>query len=269
VQPNEAEPAIHAAFERARTLFSGVEVDYGAFDAHVRSVACAGADGTLAEHAHDLYLAIACAAGNRAALDHFEGRHLADLARHRTVAQLSEPDRQELRQRIRSLLFTGAQPAILGYAARAPLDAWVRVIAIREALRLHRELRLAPGAGPEQANSKGDAVDSHTPELQLLLANDGPVVENALTQALEALGARERTLLRLHLLDGLSIDEIGRLYRVHRATAARWLVAIRTKVYSELREVLPIPQARGTSAMRSLVLGLRDQVSVSLSRILR
>ena len=39
---------------------------------------------------------------------------------------------------------------------------------------------------------------------------------------MQTLSAQERTVLRLHVLDGLGTDEIGALYKVHRTTVARW-----------------------------------------------
>ena len=38
-------------------------------------------------------------------------------------------------------------------------------------------------------------------------------------------------MLRYHLVEGLSIDEIGAIFRVHRSTAARWLVGIREGLF--------------------------------------
>ena len=48
------------------------------------------------------------------------------------------------------------------------------------------------------------------------------VIANRTAEAFAALESRERNLLRYALGDGLSVDAIGTLYRVHRATAARW-----------------------------------------------
>ena len=57
----------------------------------------------------------------------------------------------------------------------------------------------------------------------------------AFNDAAAQLTDRERTLLRYRFYDGLSIDEICVLYRVHGATIARWLAAIREDLFEATR----------------------------------
>jgi hypothetical protein len=58
--------------------------------------------------------------------------------------------------------------------------------------------------------------------------------------AWEGLGyyGRARNLLRQHVLDGLTIDELARLYRAHRATCARWLADARSELALHTRRHL-------------------------------
>jgi RNA polymerase sigma-70 factor (ECF subfamily) len=42
-------------------------------------------------------------------------------------------------------------------------------------------------------------------------------------QAFAELTRQERNLLRLHLLEGLTLEQLGGHHRVHRTTVARWL----------------------------------------------
>jgi RNA polymerase sigma-70 factor (ECF subfamily) len=60
----------------------------------------------------------------------------------------------------------------------------------------------------------------------------------AFRRALTQLSARDRNLLRLNLIDQLSVDELGKLYSVHRATAARWLERIRAGISHAVRHDL-------------------------------
>jgi RNA polymerase sigma-70 factor (ECF subfamily) len=46
----------------------------------------------------------------------------------------------------------------------------------------------------------------------------------------EALAPRDRMVLRLYLLRGDNIDAIGKIYGVHRATVARWIVAAQRSI---------------------------------------
>ncbi|MBE7450700.1 MAG: hypothetical protein HS111_17930 [Kofleriaceae bacterium] len=88
----------------------------------------------------------------------------------------------------------------------------------------------------------------------------------AFTEALAGLGAREQTLLRYHHVDGLNIDEIGAIYRVHRVTAFRWLEKAKEKLVDA---TLVVARARLNVSARELesVLRLiRSQVHLSLVR---
>jgi RNA polymerase sigma-70 factor (ECF subfamily) len=45
-------------------------------------------------------------------------------------------------------------------------------------------------------------------------------------------------MLRLAFVDGLTIDELGELYAVHRTTAFRWLQQASDRLASGLRSIL-------------------------------
>ncbi|HWB79497.1 MAG TPA: sigma factor-like helix-turn-helix DNA-binding protein, partial [Nannocystaceae bacterium] len=55
----------------------------------------------------------------------------------------------------------------------------------------------------------------------VLRAEARAALADALSTAVSELDAEDRALLRLHVSDQLGIDDIARLYGVHRATAAR------------------------------------------------
>lgn len=90
--------------------------------------------------------------------------------------------------------------------------------------------------------------------------------ETAIERALTRLSVRDRTLLRLHLAERLSIDALGAMYSVSRATAARWLAAARGAlaqgVRDDLRARLHIPD----SELDSLIAVVRSQLDVSVLR---
>ena len=60
-------------------------------------------------------------------------------------------------------------------------------------------------------------------------------LQDAFKEALASLTSRERNLLRYHFLEGMSIDRIGALYGVHRATAARWIQGARENLCERTR----------------------------------
>jgi len=89
---------------------------------------------------------------------------------------------------------------------------------------------------------------------------------DAFRTSLAELAPRDRTLLRYQMIDGLSIDEIGAIYRVHRATAARWLVGIRDHLVADTRGRLAAKLGVDTEEAASIVRLVQSQLDVSVIR---
>lgn len=255
--------------ERAHAAFPHLTVDDAAFAAHVaRHDAAASLD-----HAGDLLLAFACGAGDPRALAELDRLYLAPLAGPGgALARLRDrvaPEEVVQTLRARVLVRDGdAPPRILDYAGKGPLGGWLRVAAVRTALNLTRGHRAdAPADGDVDVEGAALATPLD-PELEHLRERHAPAFRAAFEAALRGLPSEERTLLRLHTVDGLSIDEIGALYRVHRATAARRVQRARERVEAATRERL-LAELRVTGTeLDSLVAVLRSQLDVSIARLL-
>ena len=61
------------------------------------------------------------------------------------------------------------------------------------------------------------------------------VYREAFAAALATLTPRDRNLLRQQYIYGASIDQLGALYGVHRATVARWVAQIRDTLLRRTR----------------------------------
>jgi RNA polymerase sigma-70 factor len=216
-------------------------------------------------HDADLFLATALAAGDPAALRTFEDALVpqVDVALRRLRLPSGAAD--EVKQALRvELLVDGGK--IADYAGFGELAAWLRVAATRKALKLIRradreesldELLLDhwPAATPSPARDHMKA--RYTAELK-----------RAVHDAFAVLEVRQRNLLRQHVLDELSIDDLARLYRVHRATCARWLADARDQLARGTRrrliEALKLP----TTELDSLLRFLDSDIELSISRVL-
>ena len=88
--------------------------------------------------AADLALASACAQGDPEALARFEAI-LTAIRPALAAVGASTTEIDEVLQRLRVQLLVGDQPGILAYAGRGELRAWVRVIGVREMVRLCRQ----------------------------------------------------------------------------------------------------------------------------------
>ncbi len=167
--------------------------------------------------------------------------------------------RDDVHQFIRLRLLSSE--ALRNFGARGSLRGWVRVVASRAAVDYLREQK--PNVNPEEVDStipvSGDV------ELQLLRARYRSVFSQAMREAMATLERRERTLLRQHYLDDLSIDALGKLYEVHRATAARWLVSARQHLLEETRAAIGRHTPLTAQEIDSLVRALGSDLHVSLS----
>ena len=78
------------------------------------------------------------------------------------------------------------------------------------------------------------ALASGDLELDFLKQRYQQDFKEAFILALRGLTVRERNLLRQRFIYGLSLDELGALYRVNRATTARWVVQAREEVLADI-----------------------------------
>ncbi len=79
---------------------------------------------------------------------------------------------------------------------------------------------------------------------------------------------RQRNLLRQHLLDGLTIDELGVIYQVHRVTAARWLTAARADLWAHTRRRLRQTLGVSDESIGAMLDDIRSTLDLSIERAL-
>lgn len=229
-----------------------------------------GLEGALrAVNASDLYLACGCAEGVPAALEAFDAAFLGDI--DATVTSLRAPGAlaDEVKQLVRMKLFVaepGARPRIGDYAGHGDLRTWFRVVAVRTLLSLLRKGQREIALADEEIFDLVAQVDD--PGLALLKRRFRAELKTAFEEAVRSLGARPRNLLRQQLLDGLTIDDLGRLYRVHRVTAARWVKAAREQVGAETRRQLVERTGLSGDDLDQMIADIRSQLDLSLERVL-
>ena len=217
----------------------------------------------------DLYLACACSRGDAAALAALEAHVLSVIDPALARLGLPADTTAEVKQRLRTSLLVadGGPPGIVQFAGRGNLRGWVRVIAVREAMALtERDRRLEPLGDDVLAET---LLPDSDPELAHLKRFYRAEFRASFAHALGALEDRERLLLRQQLTDGLTVEELGAIHRVHTATAARWLVRARQRVLeltlAQLRQRLAVGHAELDSIMRLI----RSQLDVSMGPLAR
>ncbi len=218
-------------------------------------------------HAGDLYLACACARGEARALDAFDRHLTAKVGRFVARIDGSAPFADDVRQALRELLFVGRSPRIGSYGGRGSLEGWVRVTATRLALRKKRDQPPVHPAPAALASPSGSPAAD--PETALLKLRYRPELAAALEAQVAALADEEHTWLKLYYLDGLTVDQIGRLYHLHASTAWRRLQALVGRLSEGWRSEVALKLGISAGEVDSLLGLVRSQLDISLPGILR
>lgn len=249
---------------RGRAAHPTFVVDDAAFAAYLEPHA-----GEEPRNAPDLYLACAIASGDSAAIAHFT-THLEPAIRAVVVRLVKDLDlAADVIAAVREKLVVGRGPSlpprIADYGGYGDLVVWVRVIAIRTALDQLRAYRrevpaddqlwelVSPSAGPALATLKRDSA-AH--------------IKAAFHASLAALTPRQRNLLRQHLIDDLTIDELGAIYQVHRVTTARWLTTARSDLWSHARKQLRNTLGLSDREITEMLEEVRSTLDLSIERAL-
>jgi RNA polymerase sigma-70 factor, ECF subfamily len=257
------EDAVRQMFLEGQRKWPLVKLGFDVFFGHCSRVLPLSAADAPREAA-DLYLCCACAEAQPEALRLFEsegsGVAKAAIARVDRSADFVQDTLQEVWDR----LLLGAEPKVRLYSGSGPLKAWLRVAATRVALDRKRAMRFA---GHHIELTDRLAAPGGSPEAVLLKSRFGDAFQQALSDAVSGLSRQERNVLRMHIAGHCSIDEIGRAYNVHRATAARWLERTRARIYDEVRQELCVKRANLTaSEFKSLATVMGAELELSFSR---
>jgi RNA polymerase sigma-70 factor, ECF subfamily len=265
---DELDALLERHLDEARAAWPTVLLDDETYLAHLAEKICDRATEPARRvletmPAADLYLAAACALGDAAAVAAFRESLLPAL--RQALAKLGAPPAtiDEAEQRILVMLFVAdrGRPQIAGYGGRGRLRSWLRSIGVRTARRLMGALHGDAGDA-DDLERLASAVED--PELEVLRDRYREQVRIAFAGALAALSDRERNLLRQYHIDGLTIDQLGALYRVNRGTAARWVVAARSAVLDGTRQRLTSELGVSTGEVDSIIRLVRSQLDISL-----
>jgi RNA polymerase sigma-70 factor (ECF subfamily) len=195
-------------------------------------------DGHDALFHDDLAWARALAAAQPAALARYEAELVPMIAAQLGRRGLSDDAIADVQQtlRVRLLVGDGDGPAIARYEGRSALRSWVLVSALREAVRVRRRAQREPAFEDDALMALAERGEPAV--LDADRDRYRAAFRVAFRAALQGLLPRDRVLLRMHLLDGLTIDQIGALQGAHRATVARWIERARAEVSRSVRRLL-------------------------------
>lgn len=252
-----------AAIAEGRRTHPGLAVPDGAFSKFLGERL--GAEELEGAPFADLFLACACLRGEPGAAEAFETVSRPSIEGALRRLELPADRIDDVRGRLRARLLVGEEgrEALLSrYGGTGALASWLRVVATREGLALLRRAN-----DDVEADERLPALEDDA-ELAFLKQSYRAAFREAFAEAMTALSPRDRTLLKQHHLDGLSAREIGRLRRVHHATAARWLEAARDAVLARTRQSLMSRLKMERDEFESVIRLLQSRWEVTVRRFL-
>jgi RNA polymerase sigma-70 factor (ECF subfamily) len=260
-------------WDEGTRAWPGVELDLERFAAHLASrLARATVPVGLDEvHGPDFYLACACAQGNPRAIAAFDACFLPQVALYLGPLGRGDAFVADVVQLVRERLFVaplGADPKIADYNGMTAIGAWLRVVSVRLALSLLRQEKSRGRGCVGDAFGERAMVGAPDPELDYLKARYAGEFRLAFQTAVHDLDAEQKALLRLHYIDGLTVDELGRLFAVHRSTAARWVERARKQIVDETRRRLGDRFQMTASEIDSVLRAIQSELECGLADLL-
>ncbi|HEX2657208.1 MAG TPA: sigma-70 family RNA polymerase sigma factor [Polyangia bacterium] len=272
------ESLLDALARRGRTAHPEIAIDEGTFAvlfaAHLGRCHAAVASSAAAAdglHAEDLYLACAALLADEKAVAKLRRVHRPVLAGYLRHIDGSPGFVDEVEQRLwdAALVGTGgAAPKLTTYSGQGKLAGWVGIAAQRIALMMRRH-EAAEERAAEGASAEAERMLSRDPELAFMKQKLRDGFRDALSRALATLEDRERMIYRLHLVDGLTVETIGRMYSVSHSTVSRWLAKAREAVLAEAQRLLKEQEGLTPDEFASVAALMVSQLDLSVSRIFK
>ena len=221
----------------------------------------------------DLFLAYACDLNHPQALAAFDQECTIELCALASKFHITPSDLDDIRQTLWNKLFVGTgenRPKISEYRGSGELRNWFRVLAARTILSELRGSRRRANALTEvRDKALVDFVPTTDPELENIRRLYKDTFRAAFEKAVGALQPEERNLLRCSHILGMSTDEIGKAFGIHKATAARQVARARTKLLQLTRDELKDHLGANSGELDSVLRLFDGELSLTLSRLLQ
>lgn len=254
-----------SAYAEGRRAWPSVTLGEERFAAHCARVLGEAPDYNWLRHATELYLCCACAAGDREATRILETNVLTPIGRALYRKHKDRELLQETVQILRTKLLVGQDAKIGTYAGRGALMAWLGVAAARVEVDVRRSQKSHGSVEP--CLSEGAITVDADQTSNLIEKRYLPSFAQALEAAIQDVSPHDRALLH-SCIQGSSIDKLGEVYSIHRATAARWIERARNRIFASLRQTLMREHALSDEEFDSIAREMCERLDVSLASML-
>lgn len=223
-------------------------------------------EAVRAVRAGDILWVCGCLQGDATALAALETAVREEVAAAGAAVRVPDDALDSARQLLHSSLLVGeSEPGLSRYAGRGDLRGFLRIAAVRALIRVKGQHPREVGVNAELLEALAPAADPELERLKVAYRDDFAA---CFREALAGLPPRDRTLLRLNVIEKMSIDKLGALFGVHRATAARWLERVKAELGTRTEELLAERLGVDAAEVESIIRLVRSQVDVSLNRML-
>jgi RNA polymerase sigma-70 factor (ECF subfamily) len=213
----------------------------------------------------DEFVRLACLEDRPNAIAVFERDYIAALRASVQRVCTTEEATDAALQEVRTKLLLPPSPRLASYRPSGSFRAWLKVLAVRTALDVARKL----GARAQREVELEERLQEFAtgPEEQLMNEELRNILRVALRAAVKKLPEEQQQALKLHLVSGWNIGQIGRVLSVHRATVARWLVTAKERLGDLLRQELAASLGASSREVSVVLENLPSRLDLSLSRM--
>ncbi len=255
----------------ARATWPSIDLSPSSFIAYVAERVESGpSPDALAElRIADLYLAFACVQGDAGALSQLERVYFRRLGP--VVERIESAGADEVVSALRESLLLPSIPGggLARYGGRAELFHWLRICAVRSAVKARRRQAKQPSVEQSvlEAMCVPDALGGR-PEVGYERQRFAGDVQRAMEAAFAELGADDKSLLLQHYVDGLTTQQLGRQRSLHRVSISRHLVRARRLLLAATRRHLIGQLSLTNSECDSVLRALKSHLHMTLERVL-
>ena len=246
-----------------------IRLDPSIFGTHIAGCNTPLADRGSALPAGDLFLACAALTGDQKAISKLRQLSLSPIRSYLRRVELPASTLDDITQELWNVLFAGGTdrvPRLARYSGTGSLRSFIGVTARRLALMRCRRESVAARAVARAAAEVNALADDI--ELGFIKEQYRDDFRCAIEDALRGLDDRLRMILRMRVVDDLTVDGIARTYGVVQSTVSRWLDKARDQVVSETRRLVCERLALSGLEFDSLWRLVASQLEVSVSGIL-
>jgi len=260
---------LDALYATGRAAWPGLALMPEAFARHLGAVTRSESDVGAALDAMrpaDFYIAAACAFRVAGAETAFAKKYLGKIPAYVASIDPSPAFGDEVTQELSTRLFVpepGGVAKIALYTGRGAVEGFLR----STAANIARNLKRAPAMdrlGTTQENR--EPARDLDPEVLLLKKRFAAEFDQAFAATVAQLTSDERKVLKLHYLNGLSIDDVGTACNVSRATAARWLAKARTRIIQLTYKSFATAAGPSSASPESMLALIKSELGAAVAK---